>query len=213
MAKQIEKTGNRRQVKVRAQRLTKNHFGMPTLDDLRPAFDPLPELPDGPELIARQDRDWLDDERTIEALARHLGLSAIPADDSRAEIELERLWKLPHHAPELVEWRRRAWFYRRVLVRWAQSSVPGFRRQPTPGETRPVRWSRIHFQRLLDVVYHAKKILEKASRPAADVDALRFLLVDNPDQRGKPFFRADMKLANAKKLLARARGAGELSRR
>jgi hypothetical protein len=156
----------------------------------------------------RSDRDWQDDERAIEALAAHLGLSADPSDYFHLEAELERLWRLPQRPADLVEWRRRAWFYRRLAVELAQH-VAGFRREPTPGETRRKRWTRQHMVLLLDAVDKAKRILRRESRPVTDAAALRFLLSDGPYTRGRRFLPPDMTFLNAKKLLGRARSQGK----
>jgi hypothetical protein len=210
MTKQREKTGNRRPVKVRARRLTKDYFGTPSLDDLRPPFDPYPESPpQAAHMVAREDLDWSDDERAIEALATYLGLSANPADNGSLELELERMWKLTDRSDEALEWRRRAWFYRRVLTEWAQRTIPGFRRQATPGETKPPRWTRAHLAALLDAVESARAILQKKRRPHSIAAALRFLQTDQPYARGQPYLPAGMTFANAKKLLDQARNLGK----
>ena len=109
-------------------------------------------------------------------------------------MEVERLWPLRDRSATALKWRRRAWLYRQVLVVLARLYVTGFRRKPTQGETRPVRYTDSHLIVLAADVDEVKRTKHIDS----DAAALRCLMDDG-------YFVRSMKFDAAKKLLARAR--------
>jgi hypothetical protein len=146
------------------------------------------------------DADWRDDEHSIAALATHFKITVRQLKNSTPErLELERLWRLQNYNAETQRWRRRAWYYRRLLICLGELYVTGFTRAPTPGETRPVRWTPTAHHVLADAVdgiTRRKKCTDKA--------ALGLML------KAGYFRDPSMTLANAQKRLQKARRCEEL---
>jgi hypothetical protein len=180
---------------TKSARRTIYRFGLPALDDLRPPYPALEKPVDARQLAARDDTDWRDDERSIAALARSFKVSVRQLRGSTAErLELERLWKLRDYTPETQRWRRRAWYYRKVLIRLGKLRVTGFNRGATPGETKRSRWTPEHLHLLIER-FNAVQRREGCT----DAATLQLLLDDGYFRDGK------MTMANAKKLLGAAR--------
>ncbi|MSR08248.1 MAG: hypothetical protein EXR82_01730 [Gammaproteobacteria bacterium] len=185
---------------------------MKILDERRPPFAPMPKPATASALLARQDLDWEDDEAAILALATFQGSPLEPEVNSPEQNALERHWPLlvdddSAHDPVAVEWRRRAWFYRSVLVVLGLDKVHGFRREATPSEKKPWRLTDVHYTVLLHMVNLAERRLSLNGIKPTHKAVFDLLKKGGPSAVAGLTLPEDLTLQNFKKRVRIARDA------